>query len=69
MNPYEIEQVGKLVQAERLLRATEDYLLAEARRERREQRNALWRQRLAAWLERLPASGRARSRKPQSEPR
>jgi hypothetical protein len=64
MNPYEIEQVGKIVQAERLQRSMEDYLLAEIRRERR----ASWRQRLAAWLERLPAPGRAH-RQPQSEPR
>jgi hypothetical protein len=64
MNPYEIEQVGKIVQAERLQRSMEDYLLAEIRRERR----ALWRQHLAAWLGRLPAPGRAH-RQPQSEPR
>jgi hypothetical protein len=66
MNPYELEQVGKIVQAERLQRSMEDYLLAEIRRERR---HASWGQRLAAWLERLPAPGRVRRQRQQSEPR
>jgi hypothetical protein len=69
MDIYEIEKLGKIVQAERLRQAQENYMLAEIRRERRERRLALWRQRLAAWLGRLPAPGRAARRRPQSEPR
>jgi hypothetical protein len=69
MNPYEIGEVSKLVMAERWQQAEQDRLVAEVRREQRARRYALWRQRVAAWLERLPGRGRARPPLPQSEPR